>query len=71
MANAWIKHLTSFRKAHKGMSLRDAMKGAKKTYKSTKSAMKKVVKAVTKKRRRRRRRKSAATKKKRRRRRRR
>ena len=29
MANAWIKHLTSVRRANPGMSLRDAMKAAK------------------------------------------
>jgi hypothetical protein len=63
MANAWIKHLTAFRNSHKGMSLRDAMKGAKKTYKRTKTAVGKAVKAVTKKRRRRRRKGKKGTKK--------
>ena len=41
MVNAWIKHLTAFRKSNPGMSLGDAMVGAKKTYKSmSKSAEK-------------------------------
>ena len=34
MANAWIKHLTSVRKSNPGMSLRDAMKAAKKMKKN-------------------------------------
>jgi hypothetical protein len=32
--NAWMLHLQAFRKAHPGMSVPDAAKGAKKTYKS-------------------------------------
>ena len=47
-----MKHLTAFRKAHPGMSLRDAMKGAKKTYKSSSHLVKKAVHKMTKKRRR-------------------
>ena len=35
MANAWIKHLTEVRKKHAGMSLKDAMKKAKQTYKKS------------------------------------
>ena len=35
MVNAWIQHVTSTRNANPGMSLRDAMKAAKKTYKKT------------------------------------
>ena len=31
--SAWIKHLLAVKKAHKGMSLGEAMKEAKKTYK--------------------------------------
>jgi len=31
--NKWIKHLTSFKKKHPKMSLTEAMKKAKKTYK--------------------------------------
>jgi hypothetical protein len=33
MANHWFTHLTAFRKSHPGISLSDAMKEAKKTYK--------------------------------------
>ena len=29
MANPWITHLTAYRKKHKGMSLKAAMKGSK------------------------------------------
>lgn len=32
--NAWMLHLQAYRKAHPGMSVPDAAKGAKKTYKS-------------------------------------
>jgi len=51
MVNAWIKHLTAFRKSNPGMSLGDAMQGAKKTYKSMSQSAEKVMKKVTKKRR--------------------
>lgn len=33
MANRWITHLKKYRAAHKGVSLKQAMKQAKKTYK--------------------------------------
>ena len=32
MPNAWITHLSAYRKKHKGMSLKEAMKGAKASY---------------------------------------
>ena len=33
MANKWLKFLKEYRARHKGMSLREAMKGASKEYK--------------------------------------
>ena len=39
MANAWMTHLQSVRKSSPGMSLKDAMKKAKKTYKKLEHAL--------------------------------
>ena len=38
MPNAWISHLKAYRAKHKGMSLGEAMKAAKSTYKKSSKA---------------------------------
>tara|TARA_B100000795_G_C22801129_1_gene441983 strand:- start:2402 stop:2647 length:246 start_codon:yes stop_codon:yes gene_type:complete len=57
MVNAWISHLKAFRKAHKGMSLGDAMKAASASYKKTSGIVGKVI-GSTKKRKKKRKSKS-------------
>ena len=47
MPNPWITHLSAYRKKHKGLSLKAAMKGAKASY--TKVGAKSKVKGKGKK----------------------
>ncbi len=47
MANAWLVHVKSTMKSHKGMKFKDVLKLAKKTYK--KSGTKKMAKKTAKK----------------------
>ena len=44
MANAWLAHVKSTMKAHKGMKFKDVLKLAKKTYKKSGTAAKKTTK---------------------------
>ena len=48
MANAWISHLKAFRSKHQGMSLGEAMKRAKASYKKTTKPQKKKRKTKSK-----------------------
>jgi hypothetical protein len=47
--NPWIRHLKAYRAKHPGVSLGDAMKRAKSTYKKTVPVEKKKKKRKTKK----------------------
>ncbi len=44
MGNPWFDHLSAFRKSHPNLSMKEAMRAAKKTYKKVVSAVKKTVK---------------------------
>ena len=44
MGNPWLDHLKAFHKANPSLSYKEAMKAAKKTYKSVSDAVNKTVK---------------------------
>ena len=48
MANAWLAHVKSTMKSHKGMKFKDVLKHAKKTYKKSKSNSKSMSKSKSK-----------------------
>lgn len=49
MANAWLAHVKSTMKSHKGMKFKDVLKLAKKTYKKSGTGPKKTAKKTAKK----------------------